>query len=65
MHENKQCKFNGYLPSRPFLFFFELPDEEDDLSLLFQRINMFSFQKFRLTREFNLCHRLERYENPF
>lgn len=29
------------LPSRPFLFFFELPDEEEDLSLLFQRINMF------------------------
>lgn len=40
----------NYLPSRPFLFFFELPDEVEFLSLLFQRINIFKvgFTKFLL-----------------
>ena len=37
---------NINLPSRPLRFFLELPEEEDDLSLLFQRINMFLFLKF-------------------
>lgn len=37
-HERKYLM--NFLPSRPFRFFFELPDRDDDLSLLFHLINM-------------------------